>query len=143
MRLLIVFMFFVFASGVSASIELNKKVVGDFYETAFNKHQPELAMEKYVGDRYIQHNPFAGDGKKPFIEFFSGLYKKNNTARVEIKRMIAEKDLVVVHTLSKLYPNHRGNAVVDIFRVKNGKIVEHWDVMQPVPEKVANKNTMF
>jgi predicted SnoaL-like aldol condensation-catalyzing enzyme len=123
--------------------KLNKKVVKSFYDLAFNKHKPAEAMSKYVGKEYKQHNPFAGDGKKPFIEFFSEYYKKHTKAKVEIKRMLADEDLVMVHVHSKQKPQDRGNAVVDIFRVKNGKIVEHWDVMQNIPEKAANDNSMF
>lgn len=100
-------------------------------------------MNLYAGEKYIQHNPFAGDGKKPFIDFFKKYYAKKPKAFVEIKRMIAEGDLVVVHTHSKQNKKDRGAAVVDIFRLEQGKIVEHWDVVQPVPEKAANTNTMF
>jgi predicted SnoaL-like aldol condensation-catalyzing enzyme len=85
----------------------------------------------------------AGDGKQPFIDFFSEFYKKHPDARMEIKRMIAENDLVVVHTHSQLSKAERGSAVVDIFRLENGKIVEHWDVIQAIPEKAANDNGMF
>jgi predicted SnoaL-like aldol condensation-catalyzing enzyme len=123
--------------------ETNKLVVQQFYETAFNGHDPASAMSKYVGSRYIQHNPMAGDGKQPFIDFFTEFYKKHPKARVVIKRLISEGDLVVVHTHSRLDESDRGNAVVDIFRLEKGKIVEHWDVMQPVPEKSANDNGMF
>lgn len=132
-----------FALAADPNLEANKKTVSAFYDLAFNQHQPAEAMKKYVGETYKQHNPFSGDGKQPFVDFFSGYFKQNPQVRVEIKRLIAEGDLVVVHVLSKQNPADRGNAVVDIFRVTNGKISEHWDVVQAIPEKLAHSNTMF
>ena len=123
--------------------EANKKVVAAFYNLAFSKHDPENAMKKYVGPKYIQHNPMAGDGKEPFIGFFKGYYKEHPQAATSVKRLIAERDLVVVHAHSKQTPSDLGTAAMDIFRLENGKIVEHWDVIQQVPEKAANQNTMF
>ncbi len=121
----------------------NKEIVVAFYETAFNKHKPREAMSKYVGDKYIQHNPFVADGKQPFVDFFEPHFLKNKEAHVLIKRVIAEGDLVVLHVNSKSNKKDLGRAVVDIFRLENGKIVEHWDVAQPVPEKLQHQNTMF
>lgn len=134
--------FSVFAARTSTQ-KTNKKTVEAFYELAFNKHKPIEAMKLYVGDKYIQHNPFAGDGKQPFIDFFKDYYSKNPNAFVSIKRLIAEGDLVVVHVHSQQNKDDRGSAVVDIFRMEKGKIVEHWDVMQQIPDKSANDNTMF
>jgi predicted SnoaL-like aldol condensation-catalyzing enzyme len=82
-------------------------------------------------------------GRQPFVDFFVPFFQKNAGAKSEIKRTIAEGDLVVLHVLSKIDAKDTGRAVVDIFRVEDGKIVEHWDVMQAVPEKAANPNTMF
>ena len=127
----------------SQSLEANKKTVLMFYDLAFNKHQPAEAMKLYVGEKYIQHNPFAGDGKQPFISFFTDYYSKNSSAFVEIKRTIAQDDLVVVHALSKRNKQDRGSAVIDIFRLKKNKIIEHWDVVQTIPESSANDNSMF
>lgn len=121
----------------------NKKLVRDFYETAFVKHQPEEAMKLFVGDKYIQHNPHVKNGKEPFIEYFSVFFKKNPKATTDIKRMIAEGDLVAVHAHSKANAKDLGYAAIDIFRIENGKIVEHWDAVQNVPAKSANSNTMF
>lgn len=121
----------------------NKQVVRDFYETAFVKQQPAEAMKLYVGSQYIQHNPHVKDGQEPFIKYFTGFYKKNPKATTEIKRMIAEGDLVVVHAHSRANPKDLGYAAIDIFRLENGKIVEHWDAVQPVEKKSANSNTMF
>lgn len=123
--------------------ETNKKIVREFYEMAFVHHLPKDAAEKYLAPTYIQHNPNVETGRQPFIDFFVPFFKSNPNARADIKRVIAEGDLVVLHVHSKAGKDDRGRAVVDIFRVENGKILEHWDVMQAVPEKAAHKNTMF
>ena len=131
------------AGDSNAVLETNKKVVTQFYDLAFNQHQPKEAMDKYGGSDYIQHNPFVATGKQPFIDFFQDFQKRNPQSCAEIKRIIAEGDLVVVHVRSTLNPRDRGRAVMDIFRLENSKIVEHWDVGQSIPEKSANDNTMF
>lgn len=131
------------ASEIQSVEKSNKAIVEEFYDLAFNKHKPDEAMKLYVGDRYIQHNPFVADGKKPFIEYFSGFFPKNPDSSATTKRVIAEGNLVVLHVHSMLNKKDRGRAVIDIFRLENGKIVEHWDVAQPIPEKSANENTMF
>lgn len=121
----------------------NKQVVRDFYETAFIKKQPAKAMKQYVGNRYVQHNPHVKDGPEPFISYFTQFYKDNPNATTEIKRMIAEGNLVVVHAHSKANPKDLGYAAIDIFLLENGKIVEHWDAVQKVSDQPANSNTMF
>ncbi|WP_224008590.1 nuclear transport factor 2 family protein [Aureimonas sp. SA4125] len=124
--------------------DANKKIVVDFYTMAFRDHKPKEAADTYIGDVYIQHNPQVPNGPEPFYGFFEGYFKENPTASNEIKRVIAEGDLVVLHSHSRISPDVPGNAIVDIFRVHNGKIVEHWDVMQAVPaEPAPNGNTMF
>lgn len=125
------------------SFASNKKIVEAFYETAFKKHQPAKAMELYVGTQYIQHNPFVQNGQKPFIEYFSKYFSQNPNATTDIKRIIAENDLVVVHAHSRRNSKDLGRAAIDIFRLENGKIVEHWDSVQSVPEKAQNTNGMF
>lgn len=130
------------ASGKSTT-EANKNLVREFYEMAFNAHRPTEAAKKYIGPKYIQHNPGVPDGAEAFYTYFEGHFKANPQSKVEIKRVIGEGDLVVLHLLSKKNDKDPGRAIVDIFRVENGKIVEHWDVIQAVPEKSANKNTMF
>lgn len=124
-------------------LEANKALVKNFYEMAFADHKAKEAAEKYLSEGYIQHNPHVATGRQPFIDFFVPFFAKNPEARSEIKRIVAEGDLVVLHVHSKGKKSDRGNAIVDIFRVENGKIVEHWDVEQPIPEKSANSNTMF
>jgi predicted SnoaL-like aldol condensation-catalyzing enzyme len=131
------------AADTSSIAEKNKKVVEAFYNMAFRDHKPVEAMDLYGGVQYRQHNPHVADGKQPFKDYFSTFFPKNPEAKSEIKRIVAEGDLVVLHVHSKLNKNDRGRAIVDIFRVENGKIVEHWDVGQAIPEKAANNNTMF
>lgn len=126
-----------------ADAETNKQTVIAYYTLAFNDKQPEEAVARYIGDKYIQHNPQAPDGPEAFIEFVRGFTGQFPEASIEIKRAIAEGDLVVTHGLLKMAPDDRGMAAVDIFRLEDGKVVEHWDVLQPVPETAANDNTMF
>lgn len=123
--------------------EENKKNAMAFYDLMFNKCQPEEAIHEYAGDAYIQHNPEVGDGKKAFIEYFKKMGQGYPGKHVEFKRAIAENDYVVLHCFQS-WPGDKNYAGIDIFRFDdNGKIVEHWDVLQVVPEKSANSNTMF
>jgi len=124
-------------------LETNKSIVRDYYNMAFNLQKPEEAVSRYLHSSYRQHNPGAGDGAGPFIAFVKGFVKAFPDLHVDFKRMVAEGDLVVVHSHLTLKPGDRGSAVVDIFCLENGKIAEHWDVVQEVPEKSANNNTMF
>jgi predicted SnoaL-like aldol condensation-catalyzing enzyme len=123
--------------------EQNKQIVVSFYNMGLRDHQPKEAAERFIGKQYIQHNPLVPDGKEAFVEFFVPFIKNNPDASWVIKRVIAEGDLVVLHVHSKMNKEDRGVAIIDIFRVEKGKIVEHWDVLQPIPEKSANNNTMF
>ena len=123
--------------------EQNKQTVTAFFTTAFNDKQPAEAVAKYLGPQYIQHNPQAADGAEAFIQFVGGFVAQFPQLSVDIKRVVAEGDLVVTHSLIKVSPEDRGTAAMDIFRLKDGKIVEHWDVLQPIPETAANDNTMF
>ncbi len=122
--------------------ERNKRLVKEFYGLAFNEHRPVDAANKFLAADYKQHNPMAADGRSGFIAAFGG-QSKSDQSKIEFKRFIAEGDLVVIHSLGRRNANDRGVAVIDIFRVKGNKIVEHWDVIQPIPEKSANNNTMF
>lgn len=121
----------------------NKEIVVAFYNTVFNEHRVEEGFAKYVGDRYSQHNPLVPDGAAPAINFFVPYFRANPGARSETKRVAADGDLVWLHVHSRQRPEDLGRAIVDIFRVENGKIVEHWDVIQTVPATSANANTMF
>src|SRR5262245_30641659 len=132
-----------------AQLDRNKQTVVAFYTTAFNDKQPEQAVARYVGldgqgkPLYIQHNPFAADGAQAFIDFvnlFAGIYPQMH---VDIRRVIAECDFVVTHSLFTLGPpdTSLGSVAADIFRLdEKGKIVEHWDAVQPIEANPANKN---
>ena len=132
-----------FATPAFADSAANKKTVVDFYELAFNQHKPTEAAKKYFGDKYIQHNPNVPNGAAAFYGYFEGYFKQHPKSRVKIHRVLADGDLVALHLHSKMDETDLGRAIVDIFRLENGKIVEHFDVVQPVPAKTANGNTMF
>jgi predicted SnoaL-like aldol condensation-catalyzing enzyme len=123
-------------------LEINKKNVVEFYNLAINKKDFEAAS-KYMGPKYIQHNPLAPDGHEGLKGFLKFLREKLPNLRSEIKRVFAEGDYVILHVHEIQEPGTRGNAIVDIYRLENGKVVEHWDVIQPIPEKAANPNGMF
>lgn len=122
--------------------ETNKKHVAEFYEQAINRKDFEAAS-KYLGSRYTQHNPVAADGPEGLKAFIQFLRDKFPGAHSEIKRVFADGDYVILHVHAVREPGTRGSAIVDIFKLENGKIVEHWDVRQDIPEKAANSNGMF
>ena len=124
-------------------LEANKRIVREWNALAINQRKPEEAVAKYLGPNYRQHNPGAADGAEPFIAAVNGFAQTFPEFRMEPKRIIAEGDIVVLHSHLIREPGDRGRAVVDIFRLENSKIVEHWDVVQEVPETSANNHTMF
>ena len=127
-----------------AQVQRNKATVVAYYTTAFNDKKPEEAVAKYGGPVYIQHNPLAADGFQAFIDFVKAYTGANPQLHVDIKRVIGECNMVVTHSHITKTPQDLGQAVVDIFRLnRQGKVVEHWDVIQDVPATSANNNTMF
>lgn len=121
--------------------DANRDLVVDFYDKFFIDH--DIAAASVIADDYKQHNPNVPDGKAPFVDFFTGFFAENPQSRGEVVRSATDGDLVFLHVRSTNGPQDRGEAVVDVFRVNDGKIVEHWDVIQAVPEEAANSNTMF
>jgi predicted SnoaL-like aldol condensation-catalyzing enzyme len=133
----------IFCGAAYADPAANKQLVLDMANVMFVQHKVDQAIAAYFAPGYIQHNPMVQTGAEPFRVFFKSFYAANPQATVEIKRALADGDLVALHYKAKFTPNERGYAVVDIFRIENGKIAEHWDVVQPIPETSANTNGLF
>ena len=130
------------APAFAADLEANKKTVLEFYEQGLNRKDFEAAS-KYFGPKYIQHNPGAPDGIEGFKTFVNFLKDKFPQSHSEIKKAFAEGDYVILHVHAVREPGTRGRAIMDIFRLEDGKIVEHWDVAQDIPEKMPHTNGMF
>ena len=128
---------------MSNDLEQNKRNAQAFYDLMFNQCQPREAIERYAGDVYIQHNPHVDDGKEAFIEYFERMAAEYPGKKVHFKQSIAETNLVVLHC-HQVWPGDHEYAGIDIFRFDDhGKVVEHWDVLQVIPETSENDNTMF
>ena len=127
---------------MALDLQVNKQNAIAFYKMAYLGN-PAEAVEKYVGAEYIQHNPLVGDGKQPFIDYFTEMYRDYPDKSITFVRAVAEGDLVALHT-HQIWPGNDEYVTMDFFRFDdNGKIVEHWDAMQQIPEVTKNGNTMY
>jgi len=123
------------------TLSQNKQSAIAFYKMAYDGN-PRKAVELYVGSEYIQHNPLVGDGIEPFIEYFERMTNEYPNKTIEFIRSVAEGELVALHT-HQIWPDNQEYVTMDFFRFDDGKIIEHWDSMQQIPETSAHNNTMY
>lgn len=126
----------------TAQEKANKAAVIAFYNAAINDKDFDKSV-KFLGNRYTQHNPTAADGPEGLKAFLTFLRDKFPQSHSDIVRAFAKDDYVILHVHSVRTPGTLGRAIVDIFKLEKGKVVEHWDVVQDIPDKPANNNTMF
>jgi predicted SnoaL-like aldol condensation-catalyzing enzyme len=115
------------------------QLIRDYIELVWNQGRTEDA-ERFLAEDLIQHNPNLPNGREPLVDFIDGFRKQLPEARFEIRRLAAEGDLVFIHSLFTAQPGHHGTAVVDVFRIVDGLIAEHWDLREDVPETTASGN---
>ena len=126
-----------------SDLESNKRTVIEFFDLAFNQKRIDDALERHVGSTYRQHNPEIADGHDGLVAFVRQLTTDFPDFAISVKRVIAEGDLVAAHVVGKRTPDDRGVVSMDMFRLENGRLVEHWDVVQDIPDTAANDNGMF
>jgi predicted SnoaL-like aldol condensation-catalyzing enzyme len=112
-------------------------------DLAFNQGDPEKAVAQHIGDVYLQHNPQLADGPEAFIGFVHGFRSHFPDMKLEVKRVVTQGDMVVTHSHLTLTAGTPGLAIADFFRFEDGKVIEHWDVIQEIPEASANQHGMF
>jgi predicted SnoaL-like aldol condensation-catalyzing enzyme len=127
---------------MGSQLEANKKTVLEFYDLIINK-KDYAAAQPYIGSYYRQHNPFVAEGPEGLAAFIAWLKTEYPEAHSEVKRVFADGEYVILHVHSMRPPHPRGRAIIEIFRLEEGKIVEHWDTIQEIPETSANDNGMF
>jgi predicted SnoaL-like aldol condensation-catalyzing enzyme len=125
----------------SSPTEANKALVADFYAKVWNAHDLG-ALRDFVAEEYIQHNPHVGSGRAQLEAFLGPMFQSLPESRFTIARLVADDNLVVAHTLFQASSEDRGTAVVDIYRIEGGQLMEHWDVKEPVPEMCVNGNSV-
>ena len=123
--------------------ERNRAIVTDFVDLFCTQKKVREAFTKHVAPGYIQHNPVAADGRDTAIAALEPFFASQPNMKCEVKKIIVDGDMAAVHSKLTFGPNDRGSAVVDLLRIENGMIAEHWDVIQAVPEKSANDHPMF
>lgn len=127
---------------MNQDLQANKQNAIAFYEMAY-RGNPSRAVELYVGDEYIQHNPLVGNGPQPFIDYFERMQREYPDKDIEFVRAIAEGNLVALHT-HQTWPEGIEYVTMDFFRFDtDGKIVEHWDALQEIPKETKNGHTMY
>ena len=127
---------------MSENLNRNKENAIAFYRMSYEGNAREAVL-LYVGSDYIQHNPLVGDGKEPFIKYYERMAREYPDKSIEFVREVAEGNLVALHT-HQVWPGNEEYVTMDFFRFdESGKIVEHWDSMQQIPDSSANNNTMY
>ena len=126
-----------------SDVEGNRRVAIEFFDLVFNQQRIDLALERCIGATYTQHNPAVADGREGLVDFVGGLLTEFPGFTTSVQRSIAEGDLVALHVLARRTADDPGVISMDMFRFENGKIVEHWDVVQDIPDTSANSNGML